>query len=157
MFSLRRLFLDQVEPEPAPARDEDEAAERGQRSGPFLIRIERENVKTAGKQHDADQPANDRSAPGRPALSDREQRQRMDPLIKKGGVSNIEMALSGQKVVDGAVGREGAQNDAEEAKQGSQTQSQAIRDGSHAGTLIKSRHGPRREEFCLPARSKRGA
>jgi hypothetical protein len=129
--------LDQVEPEPTPARDEDEASERGQRTGPFLIRIERKNVKAAGKENDADKPANDRSAPGRPALSDGEQGQRMDPLIKKGGMPETEMILVVKKVVDGAMGREGAQDDAEEAKQGSQAQSQTIRGGSHAGALLE--------------------
>jgi hypothetical protein len=85
-----------------------------------LIRIEREKVKTPGKQHDADQPANHCSAPGRPALSDGEQRQRVDPLIKKGGAPEIEMIALVKKVVDGAVGRESAQDDPEEAQQGSQ-------------------------------------
>jgi hypothetical protein len=66
----------------------------------------------------------------------RADRQRVEPLIKKGGMPEIEMILAGQKIVDGAMGRERAKDDTEQAKQGSQAQGQAIGSGSHARALI---------------------
>jgi hypothetical protein len=60
----------------------------------------------------------------------------MDPLVKKGGMPEIEMMALVKKVVDGAMGREGAQDDAEEAQGGTQAQGQTIGGGSHAGALI---------------------
>src|SRR5258708_3446647 len=118
-----------MEPEPAPARDENETSKRGQRTGPFLTRIERENVKTARKQNDAGQPADHCSASGRPPLPDGEQGQRMDPLIKKGGVPEIEAALLGQKIVKELISRVGGQrtqDNGEQGKRGSKAKSQTI-------------------------------
>ncbi len=89
-------------------------------SGPahFCVGIEREDIETAGKENDADQPADDRAAPGVRALADGEQGQGVEPLVEKGGVPEIEMVLPVKKIVDRAVGGEGAEDDAEEAEEG---------------------------------------
>jgi hypothetical protein len=127
-----RLFLEQVKPEPNPAGDEDEAAQWSQWPGPFLRRIEREDIKAAREKDDANEPADDRSALRRPALADSEQSQRMDPLVKKSGMPEIKMILPVKKIVDRTVGREGAEDDAKQAEKGPKAQRETIGMGCHA-------------------------
>jgi hypothetical protein len=65
----------------------------------------------------------------------------MDPLIKKGGMPEIEMALFLEIIVKeliSLVGGQRSQNDGKQGKQGPEAQSQTIRGGSHArGALLE--------------------
>jgi hypothetical protein len=100
-------LLEQVNPEPPPPHDQKQAAEWGQRARPFLGRIESENVEAAREEDNADQPANDGAAMGRPALPNGEESKRVEPLVGEGRFPEIEMAFLLQKIVDGTVGRHG--------------------------------------------------
>ncbi len=61
----------------------------------------------------------------------------MDGLLEEGGLPEIEVVLAGEEVVDGAVGGEGAEDDVEEAEQGTESLGQTIGCGDHGGVTLR--------------------